>query len=148
MQTTYTATQKYVQMTPRKVRLIADSVKKMTPAAAVQVLPYSNKRAANPLMKVIKTAIANAVQVGIDPTTLVFSEIQITQGPVLKRFIAVSRGQAHPLKKRMSHIRVVLSQKAEKKASKVVKAESPKVEVKVAPKKAVKSEKAKVSKKK
>lgn len=106
MEKVYTATQKYVQTTPRKLRLVADAVKKLTPIAALEVLPYSSKRAANPLYKVVKTAVSNAKQDGVLENELVFSEIQITQGPVLKRFSAVSRGQAHGYKKRMSHVRV------------------------------------------
>ena len=110
----YTATQKYVQMTPRKLRLVADSVRKLTPAAAIEILPYSKRIAAEPLVKVIKTAVANAKLAGVDEGRLVFSEIQISQGPALKRGIPVSRGQWHPIKKRMSHIRVIVTEAAVK----------------------------------
>jgi len=98
-------------MTPRKMRLVADSVRKMKPSDAVEILPYSAKFAAEPLLKVIKTAIANARQGGADESKLVFHEIQISQGPALKRGIPVSRGQWHPIKKRMSHIRVSVIEK-------------------------------------
>ncbi len=93
-------------MSPRKLRLVADAVKQMRPVDAIEALPFSGKRAAHPLSKVIKTAVANAVAAGVDAQTLVFKEIQIGQGPTLKRGIAVSRGQWHPIMKRMSHIRV------------------------------------------
>lgn len=95
-------------MSPRKLRLVADAVKQMKPVDAIEALPFSGKRAAHPLSKVIKTAVANAVAAGVDAQTLVFKEIQITQGPTLKRGIAVSRGQWHPIMKRMSHIRVAV----------------------------------------
>lgn len=116
---TFVATQKYVQTTPRKLRLVADAAKKLSPMAAIEVLPYSNKRAALPLLKTIKTAVANAKQTGVDETKLVFSEIQITQGPVLGRGNPVSRGQFHPIKRRMSHIRVVVKEGVMKNSKKV-----------------------------
>jgi large subunit ribosomal protein L22 len=90
---------------------VADAARKMTPAAAIEVLPYSKKVAAGPLMKVVKTAVANAKQGGADETRLKFVEIQISEGPVLKRGIPVSRGQWHPILKRMSHIRVIVAER-------------------------------------
>ena len=137
----YIATQNYVLTTPRKLRLIADAARKLSPQAAVAVLPYSKKRAAEPLMKTVKTAIANAKVMGADETKLIFKEIQISQGPALSRGIAVSRGQWHPYKKRMSHIRVVLTEKTEK----VKKIEEKKSEVKT--EKSVKKVAAKTKKK-
>ena len=110
MEHTYIATQKFAKMTPRKLRLVADSVRKMKPSEAIEILPFSPRFAAEPLNKVIKTAVANAKQGGADESKLVFSEIQISQGPALKRGYLVSRGQWHPFKKRMSHIRVVLKE--------------------------------------
>lgn len=98
-------------MSPKKIRIVADMVKKLTPERAVEVLPYVGKRAALPLGKVIKTAIANASMAGAKSEDLVFSEIQIGEGPRLKRGKARSRGMYHPIKKRMSHIRVVLQSK-------------------------------------
>jgi len=120
------ATQKFYRMSPRKLRLVTDAVKKMSPVEALVVLPFTGKRAAEPLAKVIKTAVANAKVLGMDEQTLVFKEIQIGQGPTLKRGIAVSRGQWHPIKKRMSHIRVVVTEGA--KVEVVAKKEEKKVE--------------------
>lgn len=116
MENTYIATQKFLRMSPRKLRLVVDAVKKMTPSEALVVLPFSGKRAAEPLSKVIKTAVANAVQAGANAETLVFAEIQIGQGPTLKRGRPVSRGQWHPIRKHMSHIRVGVKEVAVKGA--------------------------------
>lgn len=102
------AIQKYVRMSPRKVRLIADMVRKITPYEAVTVLPYVRKRATDPVRKTIKAAISNAVVQGANPEELTFKEIQVTAGPKLKRFRPVSRGRAHEYARRMSHIRVVV----------------------------------------
>ncbi len=104
-----TATQKFIRLSPRKVRPVVAMIKKMTPAKAVEILPFVAKRSAMPLAKVIKTAIANAVQRGAAVDDLKFKEIQIGEGPTLKRGTPVSRGRFHPIKKRMSHIRVTLT---------------------------------------
>lgn len=96
-------------MSPRKVRLVADLIKKMKPTDAVEKLPFVQKRAGEAVAKVIKSAIANAKAQGVGEMELVFKEIQIGEGPRLKRGRAASRGRWHPFKRRMSHIRVVLS---------------------------------------
>ena len=80
----------------------------MTPFEALEKLPFIKKRASLFLIKVIKSAIANASQKGADTSKLVFKEIQIGEGPRLKRGQPVSRGRWHPIKKRMSHIKVIL----------------------------------------
>jgi large subunit ribosomal protein L22 len=139
---TYTATQKFVRMTPRKLRLIADSIRKLTPAQAIEVLPYSARFAADPVLKVVKTAVANARQGGADESKLIFSEVMISEGPALKRGYQVSRGQWHPFKKKMAHIRVVVTEKIEKPIKQTEKVEEAKVEEvkKAAPKKTVKKQ--------
>ncbi|EKE13585.1 MAG: hypothetical protein ACD_13C00010G0071 [uncultured bacterium] len=104
----FKAIQKYLLMSPRKVRLVVGVIKKMKPAEAVEKLPFVQKRAAGDLSKVIKSAIAAAKAQGVSDTDLVFKEIQIGEGPRLKRGKPVSRGMWHPFKRRMSHIRVVL----------------------------------------
>lgn len=103
------AEQKYLLMSPKKVRVVVGMIKKLKPTQAIEVLPLVGKRAAEPLAKVIKSAIASARQKGISEKDLVFKEIQIGEGPRLKRGRPVSRGQWHPIKKRMSHIRVILT---------------------------------------
>lgn len=105
------AEQKYLLMSPRKVRVVVDMIKKLKPLGAIESLPLVGKRAAEPLRKVILSAIANAKAKGISETDLIFKEIQVGEGPRLKRGKPVSRGQWHPIKKRMSHIRVVLATK-------------------------------------
>ncbi len=109
------STQKFVRTSPRKLRLVANLAKKISPVDAVEVLPHTQKRAAEPLIKVIKSALANAKVVGISEDRLYFEEIQINEGPRLKRGRAVSRGRWHPYQRKMSHIRIVLGVKEEKK---------------------------------
>lgn len=106
----FKATQKYLLESPRKIRLVVGIIKKMKPVEAVEKLPFVGKKAGESLTKVIKAAVAAAKQAGISETDLIFKEIQIGEGPRLKRGRAASRGRWHPYKKRMSHIRVVLKQ--------------------------------------
>jgi len=111
------AEQKYLLMSPKKVRVVVGMIKKLKPGQAIEVLPLVGKRAAEPLAKVIKSAIASATQKGISEKDLIFKEIQIGEGPRLKRGRPVSRGQWHPIKKRMSHIKIVLTTKPEIKVN-------------------------------
>lgn len=104
----YQATTKYVRVATRKVRLVADAVRKLTPSAAIAALSQINKSASAPLSKTIASALANAKQKGAAEDVLRFKTIEIMGGPAMKRWQAVSRGQAHAFKKRMTHIRIVL----------------------------------------
>lgn len=108
--TTVTNIQKNINMPTRKLQLVADMVRKMKPMAALQVLTFTNKAAATPLAKAIKTAIANAKQQNLVDEDLVFKKLEINEGSSLKRFRAGSRGRAKPYKKRVSHIKVVLEE--------------------------------------
>jgi len=105
------ATQKFYRMSPKKLRIVADVAKKLTPLKALDVLPFIDKHASSPLIKVIKTAIGNAKVRNLSAGGLEFSEIQIGEGPRLKRGRPVSRGRWHPFKRRTSHIRVILEAK-------------------------------------
>lgn len=106
------STQKYILTSPKKIREVASLVKHLTPAQALERLPFINKRSADELKKVIAVAVANAKELGeADVNNLVFKEILINEGPRLKRWHAGSRGRAKPFKRRMSHIRVVLKTK-------------------------------------
>lgn len=109
----YKATQKFLIMSPKKLRFVTRAIKGMQPVQAVETLPFMGRKAADPLAKVIKAAIANAKMQGADEGKLIFKEIQVGEGPRLKRGRARSRGMYHPFKKRMSHIRVVLTTKEE-----------------------------------
>ena len=131
MEKQFISTQKYLLMSPRKIRLVVAVIKKMKPVEAIEKLPFVQKRAGADLAKVIKSAVASAKNAGVSETDLVFKEIQIGEGPRLKRGKAVSRGMWHPFKRRMSHIRVVLTTiKKEEVKTKVEKVIKEKKEVK------------------
>ncbi len=104
----YISEQKYLIISPRKLRPIVEIIKKLKPSQALEKVSFIKKRGSEYLYKVIKSAIANAYQKGSSAEKLIFKEIQIMEGPRLKRGRPVSRGRWHPIKKRMSHIRVVL----------------------------------------
>jgi len=115
-------------MSPRKIRLVVALIKKMKPAEAVERLPFIQKRAGIEVSKVIKAAIAAARAQGVGETDLVFKEIQVGEGPRLKRGMAASRGRWHQFKKRMSHIRVILTANAKPKAPEVKEPEKKETE--------------------
>jgi large subunit ribosomal protein L22 len=137
------AEQKYLLASPRKMREMARLIKKLKPALAAESLPLVSKNVSGPLRKVILQALANAKDKGISEADLVFKEVQIGDGPRLKRGRPVSRGQWHPIKKRMSHIRVVLTSfKTETKnfkSKKDVEVENKKLQIKKGEKNVAKS---------
>jgi large subunit ribosomal protein L22 len=103
------AEQKYILISPRKLREIAEVIRDQKPVDVVARLPFVAKRGSEHLVKVVKSALASARSKGFSDKDMVFKEIAINEGPRLKRGQPVSRGQWHPIKKRMSHIRVVLT---------------------------------------
>ena len=100
---------KNIRISPQKVRLVVDQIKKLSPANAVKILDHVSQRASLPLKKVIASAIANAQNnFGLNRNTLTIKEITVGKGPSFKRFRPIARGRAHSILKRTSNIRVVL----------------------------------------
>ncbi len=105
------ATAKYIRVAPRKLLNLVGAIKNLRPTEALAKLEYTEKSGAKHLYKVIASAISNAKNLQIaDATGLTFEKIEVLPGSAMKRFRAVSRGMAHTYKKRMSHIRVVLTE--------------------------------------
>jgi large subunit ribosomal protein L22 len=105
-----TAQQKNIRQTPRKLRLVANAVRKMPLSAAIQQLAVIERRATMPILKVVKQAIANAVNNhGLATADLELKDIRVNEGPRYRRFRAVSRGRAHNVVKLTSHVTVTLS---------------------------------------
>ncbi len=126
-----TSTQKFIHNTPRKLMLVADMVRKQSPTQALVTLQFTPKAATVPLSKAIKTALANAVQLNANVDNLVFKKIEINEGPVIKRARSMGRGFVGGYKKRMSHIKIVLSDELEVKSPKLkVKSEIKKEKIK------------------
>jgi len=115
----------FVRGSPRKLRLVADALREFSLDEALTFLENSQKRASLPLLKVVKQGVANATKnLGLERQSLKIKKIEVSEGPTYKRWRAVSRGRAHEIKKRTSHIMVVLE--GEKAAGrKVAKAGKP-----------------------
>ena len=107
------AEQKFILMSPLKLREVAFLIKGMKPMKAFEVLPFIKKAASEKLRKVIGTALANAKQANLNPNELIFKELMIGEGPRQKRWRAGARGRSKPYVRKMSHIRVVLTTKSE-----------------------------------
>lgn len=112
------ATAKNIRISAKKVRLVVDQIKKLTPEKALMILEFTQKSSSYPLKKVIASAVANAKNnYGLDQQNLKFKTIEIGEGPAYKRFRPVSRGRAHAILKRTSNISIVLEAEEAKKAS-------------------------------
>jgi len=103
------ASSKGVRISPRKVRLVADSIRKMSAEKALGVLSQIEKRGAYPLIKTLKSAVANAVNKGLNKDSLFIKSLEVMEGQALKRYHPSSRGRTHPYKRKSSHIKIVLS---------------------------------------
>jgi len=103
---------KYIRMSPRKVRRVIDMVRGLTVEEALALLHFTRKNAAEPIAKTIASAFANlgSKEEGerIDMKDVVVSEIKVDGGPTLKRFRPMSMGRAGRIRRRTSHITVVV----------------------------------------
>ena len=111
----YKAIAKNVKISPRKVRLVVDAIKKLPVDQALIKLSITAKRAGTPIKKALESAIANAVNNSkAERSALAVKEITITEGISYKRFHFAARGRTRPYKKRTSHITVILEDKITK----------------------------------
>lgn len=105
-----TSTIKFLRMSPRKIKLVSDKMENTPVSAALVSLRFVQKKASNPLIKVIKAAVSDAKNnFKLDESKLRIKRFEIQEGPRLKRIQPVSRGQSHPIIKRTAHIKVVIS---------------------------------------
>src|SRR5258708_28980444 len=110
------AVQKFVRRTPRKARLVADSVKGMKVAEARAELDFSPKHAAKDVAKAIKPAAANAEHnFTLNRDDLVLKQILIDEGPTFRRRRPVSRSMAHEFFPRTCHITAVVEDRPQVK---------------------------------
>ncbi|MBI4059449.1 50S ribosomal protein L22 [Candidatus Giovannonibacteria bacterium] len=103
---------RYLRMSARKVRQVADLIRGQSVKKAGETLKFAAKTSGAPLQKLLKSARADARHnFGLDPETLVVKEIRVDEGPTLKRFMPRAFGRSAPIRKRMSHITLVLADK-------------------------------------
>ncbi|WIM71311.1 50S ribosomal protein L22 [Corynebacterium suedekumii] len=108
------ATAKYVRTSPMKARRVLDLVRGKSVAEALAILKYAPQDAAKPVAKVVASAAANAENnFGLDPRTLVISEAFANEGPTMRRFQPRAQGRAFQIRKRSSHITVVVESQKE-----------------------------------
>ena len=117
-----TATLRYLRITPRKVRVVADLIRGKNVNAALAQLAYVEKRAAEPVAKLLRSAVANAEQAAknqqFDADQLTVKSLMVDQGPSLRRFMPRAMGRAFKVLKKTSHISLTISDekiKAKKK---------------------------------
>ncbi len=105
------ATAKYVRVSPRKARLVADLVRGKSVTEARAILAFATRDAAVPVRKVLESAAANADHNhGLKSDELVLTHVTVDPGPTIKRFRPRARGSASPILKRTSHITIGLAE--------------------------------------
>jgi large subunit ribosomal protein L22 len=122
------ASLKHLRMSARKVRLVVDLVRGLKTDKALNQLRFLNKLAARPVEKLIKSAIANAVNnFSLDENNLMIKEIKVNEGVTLKRWMPKAHGSATKIRKRGSHILLALGEIKDsgKKEGKKIKLEAP-----------------------
>ncbi|QGU96490.1 50S ribosomal protein L22 [Clostridium bovifaecis] len=104
---------KYVRISPRKVRVVLDLVRGKNVNEAFAILKYTPKDSAAVILKVLKSAVANAENnFNLDVNKLFVAEAYANQGPTLKRFKPRAQGRAYSIMKRTSHITLVVKERA------------------------------------
>lgn len=107
---TQTAKLNYLHIAPRKVRLIANTLKGLSVQEAEAQLVLRVQRSSQPLLKLLRSAVSNARNNKMDVSKLKIDTILVNGGPVLKRFLPRAQGRATPLLKRMSHVVLILKE--------------------------------------
>ncbi|MCL5017202.1 MAG: 50S ribosomal protein L22 [Patescibacteria group bacterium] len=109
---------RHLHIAPRKARLIANLIKGMTANEAEAQLMLASKRSAEPILKLLKSAVANAVNNRkVDQDALVVETVMVDQGPSFKRFLPRAMGRATPILKRTCHVTLVLKEAKKKKTA-------------------------------
>jgi len=99
-----------IRISPRKVRLVVDTIRNKPVANAIATLQNLEKSASEPVLKLLNSAIANAVNNnGMDADKLYVKQTYVNEGPTLKRFRPRAHGRAYEILKRTSHITIVVS---------------------------------------
>jgi len=109
------AVHKYARISDRKARIVLEQIKGKDVVQALGILKFSPRTGSDLIEKVLKSAIANAehneIYSDLDSSSLYVQEVRADQGPTFKRIQPRARGMAYPIKKRTSHITVVLNER-------------------------------------
>lgn len=101
----------YYRMSPRKVRIVANILKKLPVKEAERKLLFLNKKSAKDILKLLKSAVSNAKNKGYDENKLYIENVIINEGPKRKKYYPKARGQVGLITKRTSHILIELGVK-------------------------------------
>jgi len=105
------ASARYVRVAPMKARRVVDVIRGMRADEAVATLRYAPQAASEPVRKVLESAMANAEQKGaLDRGSLVVSTAYVDEGPTMKHFRPRAQGRAYRIRKRTSHITVIVAE--------------------------------------
>ena len=114
-----TAKATYVRISPRKVQIVLELIRKQPTDKALAILKHTPKAACEPVYKLLKSAIANAENNhNLDPENLYVAEANVGAGPILKRIQPRDHGKAFRINKRTSHITLVVKEMDEEKGGK------------------------------
>ena len=103
---------RYVRMSPRKVKIVADLIRGKSIAEATAILANTPKAASEPILKLLKSAVSNAeANHGMNVENLYVSQIFACPGPILKRIMPRAQGRAFRINKRTSHITLAVAEK-------------------------------------
>ena len=103
---------KHIRITPRKVKIVCDLIRGKSISEAAAILMNTPKAASEPLIKLLKSAIANAENnFHMDGSKLYVSECFVTPGPTMKRLMPRAKGSADRILKRTSHVTIVVAER-------------------------------------
>ena len=103
---------KYLRISPRKVKIVLDLIRGKDTDTAMAILKNTNKIASESLMKLLKSAVANAEHnFHMDASNLYVSECFVCPGPILKRIMPRAQGRAYRINKRTSHVTLAVKEK-------------------------------------
>jgi len=101
---------RYIRMSPSKVRRVLDQIRGLSYREALIILEFMPYRACQPVLKVLRSAVANAEHnVGLDPASLVITKAYADMGPSLRRYRPRAQGRAYQIRKPTCHITVAVS---------------------------------------
>ena len=103
---------KYLRISPRKVKIVLDLIRGKDVATAVAILMQTPKAASEPVLKLLKSAAANAENNHqMDPEKLYVSQVFACPGPIIKRMMPRAQGRAYRINKRTSHVTIAVSER-------------------------------------
>lgn len=107
----FKAEAKYIKVSPQKARLVVDLIRGKKVYDALNILKFTKKKSSNPVYKLLKSALANALFTGrVDIDNLIISKISVDMSFSLKRLMPKAMGRGATVKKRMSNIKIVLAE--------------------------------------